>query len=510
MKKSILCLLMLGLLISPIYGEEISVLDRVRTSFDILRSITYDNVSNCYWALSYENRLLYQFNENWNHQQSVSTDAFTANHLKGVTYDGNEDVLWFADFVSSSTVRIFKVNKSFQLLKTKDVILPKGASGDSLALTYFPANDSLWVGVNTQLSPHSSYLNATLYQTTKQGDILSSFTIPCDYEWGSPELRGVCYNQNSNTLWIICEGGKLFEYSINCEFERYINMGYYGFKGLAYNQTRNTYYTYWGVDLGEFSIIDDHVELIDSGLGFFHNNSPQAIEYDSENANFWSFTTRGTPGVKEVTPTGDFLRDFRAPPEWSFYGDNNAITVDSKRDSIWLSTAYVTIFWIIPPIYVYNTNLYEYTKDGVVKQKVEYSRYPFLRNTTIRGLTYDERTGHIWAVDEYTTSVLEINTSGTIVCEFSTADFGATKPVGIAYDRMGDNLWIVDADTDMLYHVWKDGRLIRSASIAHITTEPLDVCYERPGVLWLLDSQFAYRCDVSLATAVSTPWDLYY
>lgn len=89
-------------------------------------------------------------------------------------------------------------------------------------------------------------------------------------------------------------------------------------------------------------------------------------------------------------------------------------------------------------------------------------------------------------------------------------NFSALKPEGVAYDTAFDNLWILDNYTDKLYTVKKYGKLIREDSVAHITTEPLDLCYERPGVLWLLDPQFVYHIAVSEAKATSHFWQLYY
>ncbi len=514
MKKIVLMFLIL-LMTTKLISDEIRVMDNIKTNFDDFISVTFNEDDNMSLALSRQNKIIYQFNDNWNYRGLINSTMFTDRHLKGMTYDENDKIYWFSDFFSTGEIILFKTNKDFVLLDsiTTQLFTPS-LDNQALDIDVDLTNDTLWLVYNTD---EKDIGQPRAFQVTKTGDLVSSFTVFSNYMGAAINANGIAYDNDRNMLWIMADFGKLFAYSEEGNFIEFIDFDMDNFCiGLDYDKNKSELISYHSTRQNIAKISASTYEMNLIPFGFFRHNNPQALEIESEMGNFWSVTTLSYPWLTEVSPEGILLRTFDLSDD--YYSRKLALTVDSFTDRLWLSRAYVyeTEFEWWPPSYVWISCIEEYTKDFTLLHSFSYSGEVqggiilSGRPTQIRGLSYDSKTHNLWAVDEYTTSVLNMDTSGTIIHEFSTLSFGATHPVGIAYDQRSDNLWILDANTNSLYHVWKDGELICSVSIAHITTSAIDLCYEGPGVLWLLDSNFAYRCDISSATAAKPSWQLYY
>ncbi|MCX7000462.1 MAG: SdiA-regulated domain-containing protein [Candidatus Sumerlaeota bacterium] len=413
--------------------------------------------------------------------------------FNSLAYDPLANTLWVSDLYS---------NYIREYTKVGDLVSTFSINRNIISLTYDSLDNTFWT--LTDYSPH-------IFEYSKNGEALR--TIYWDYITTDITPLSIVYDINRNLLWygakeylikITTDGNVLGMYNWDISQIKYFSgIGYHPINDQILVTEASDYYNYYTSRLWIYSTSGD---LIGNHILNPYGNYAKGLHVSGNY--IWvvaALDDGGFPhGIAKMDTTGKLL-SFYSTHYWD--GNINGIIELPSANSLWITQipniAFPTTNHKIQDPYY---NFFRLSPSCEILNSYSYLPY----DTYFQGITYDKLDGHLWIVDSKLDQVLEFTTSGTLVSSFPIGQTGCTDPCGITYIPDNDRLMVIDNATDSVYSFTKTGEYKGGCSIANITTEPEDISYEAPGIIWILEPQRAIRCRYEPPTAVSPAiWLMY-
>jgi len=249
----------------------------------------------------------------------------------------------------------------------------------------------------------------------------SAASIVFPYRWignidkvGFKEPSGICYHSERGTLFVVGDGGNVYEIETSGKLVKQMRVRHADFEGVTHAPVSGLLYI--AIERKE-SIIELSPETFEVLREF---SVPRSL-------NGTTLLAPGGEGIEAIT----FVPDDNHPEGGTFYVANQSFNLDNREDVS-------GIFEVELPLKskkLLQGKLLRYFMPGV---------------TDLSGLYYDQVSEHLYAISDATNTILELDLSGALI---SARSFPGNNQEGITVDGNG-YMYIAQDSGGVIKIIW--------------------------------------------------------